>query len=32
MKVWGWSMCVENGLDLASDAQVPTLKPNATYA
>ena len=32
MKVWSWSMCIENGFDLASDAQVPTVKPDAMYA
>lgn len=31
MKVWGWSVCTEKGFDLASDGEVPTIKPDATF-
>lgn len=31
MKVWSWSTHLENGFALASDAQVPTVKPDAMY-
>lgn len=32
MKVWSWSMCIENGFVVTSDAQVPTVKPDAMHA
>lgn len=31
MKAWSWRTCLENGFDLASDARVPTVKPDAMY-
>lgn len=31
MNIWGWSVCTENGFDLASDGKVPTIKPDATF-